>query len=350
MRGDIVIRGDHEFDVLLDSPQPRFVRSFFGAYGTPALPLIRLAPDGRTPIGTGPFAIRARPEPERWRLERFDGSPRGKPRIDAIELRLRPGEAKAVSSEPDILLPIPVDAVGAERFRRVHRPTSTAVLLFNATGIFGDSTMRRAFAGGSNMLLLQRAYDPPKENLVASILMTGDNDPALTRTLTFDSRAAALLEASLQGHEPVFSFLRGNKHHEQTRLTLGQNLPRVAWQMNGTTGLAYMSEQGPLRTGRFDIAISGLVYGDQPDLSADWGCASGKPSPGNFARWCDARFESAMARNDTATALRRLYDEIPCIPLTRAHEDIGVSPRVEGFDPPAPLTPATYGCYRWTAL
>jgi hypothetical protein len=348
IRGDIIIRNDYEFDVLLDSPRPRFVRSFFGPYGTPALPLIRLAPDGRTPIGTGPFAVRAHPEPERWRLERFDRSPRGKPRLDAIELRLVPGDAKAISNEPDILLPIPADAVGAGRFRRVHRLTSTAVLVFNTTGIFGDSAIRRAFAGGANMPLLQRAYDPAKENLVASLLMTGDDDPALKRMLAFDSGAATSLQSRLQGREPVFSFIRGNKHHEQTQLILRQNLPGVAWQMNGTTTLAYMSEQGPLRTGRFDLAISGLIYDDQPDLAADWSCAGGKPVPGNFARWCDAGFESAVARNDMAAALRRLYDELPCIPLTRAREDIGVS-RIEGLDAPAPLTPATYGCNRWVA-
>jgi hypothetical protein len=181
------------------------------------------------------------------------------------------------------------------------------------------------------------------------LLMTGNDDPGLARTLTFDAGAAATLEVMLRGHEPVFSFIRGNKHHEQLRLILSQNQPRVAWQMNGTTELAYMSEQGPLRAGRFDIAVSGLIYGDQPDLAADWGCADGKPVPGNFGRWCDAGFNAAIARGDDAKALRRLYDEIPCIPLTHAHEDIGVSPRVEGFDAPSPLTPATYGCNRWLA-
>src|ERR1700736_5362752 len=100
--------------------------------------------------------------------------------------------------------------------------------------------------------------------------------------------------------------------------------------------------------GRFDIAFSGLIYGHEPDIAADWSCFARPPLGGNFSRWCDPVFESAAAKGDRAGMLRRLYDTMACLPLSRAYEDIGIATRVGGFTAPEPLTPATYGCTRWS--
>jgi ABC-type transport system substrate-binding protein len=350
---DIVIHSDLDFDVVLDSARPELPRSFFGARGRPALPLLRQAGDG-IPLGTGPFTIRVHPEPGRWRLERSTGSPRGVPALDAIELRLLTSDLTAnvqlLSGEADLALPLPPAAIDSARFRHVERTTSTAVLLLNARGAFGEVTVRRAFARAIDVAALQRAYDRRRRALFASLLLVGGNDPAFERSLAFDPSAALILRAALRGRELAVAYVRESRAHERTATLLQQFLREagVASALRPAPGSLYQGATGPLRTGRFDVAIAGFIYDDEPDLAADWSCSALPPAGGNFGRWCDAGFEAAAARQDVPGMLRRLYGEMACVPLSRAYEDIGVASRVRGFTAPEPLTPATYGCVGWS--
>jgi ABC-type transport system substrate-binding protein len=352
----IVIHDDDRFDVVLRFARPETTRSFFGAYGVPALPLVRRDTAG-LPIGTGPFAVRSRPEPGRWILERFDESLRGRAAVAALDVRLLTSDATAavqmLSSEADIALPLPPmprDSPGRDRFRTLERTTSTAVLLFNAEGPFGDESLRRAFGRAIDVAALQRRYDPRRTTLFASLLLSGGNDPALERALTHDPRAQQSLGEGLRGHEVAIAYVGESSSHMRTTGLLQQLLQEagVAADLRPARGIGYQGPSGPLHTGRFDIAIAGLVYGLDADFAADWSCAAKPPNGGNFARWCDRPFDAAAARFDSAAMLRRLYDTIACIPLSRAYELLAVGRRVGGFRPPSPLTPATYGCTRWS--
>jgi ABC-type transport system substrate-binding protein len=196
---------------------------------------------------------------------------------------------------------------------------------------------------------LQRVFDRRRHSLLATLVFDASNDPGFERLLGRDRSAPAALRAALQGRDLTIAYVRGSPSHERTATLLQQLLQQagVASTLRPAPGFAYQGADGPLRTGRFDVAISGLVYGDQPDLPADWSCSERPPKGGNFARWCDAAFEAAAGRGDVAAMLRRLYDSVACIPLTRAYEDLGVARRVGGFSAPEPLTPATYGCTAW---
>jgi len=348
----LVIDGDHKFDVVLDSLRPGFVRSFFGAYGTPALPLVRRAADG-SPIGTGPFAVRGHPETGRWQLERSEHSPRGAPLLGAVELRLLTSDMTAnvrlLSGEADIALPLAPAAIGAEHFRRVERVTSTAVFLFNANGVFHSAALRRAFAGAVDVAALQRTFDRRRRELLATLVLGTENDPGFEKLLKRDPSAAPVLRDGMRGANVTIAYVRPSPAHERTAILLQQLLREAGVEstLRPAAGFAYQGADGPLRTGRFDIAIAGFVYGDEPDLVADWSCDERPPRGGNFARWCDSSFQRAAAGRDVAGMLRRLYDTVACIPLTRAYEDIGVLANVNGFAAPDPLTPVTYGCTKW---
>ena len=346
------IRDDHRFEVELDAARPQFAASFFGARGIPALPLLRHRSDGAS-VGTGPFAVATRPELGRWRLDRYHGSPRGIPRVDAIELRLLTLETTADlqlrSGEADIALPLSPGAAGSSAYRTVQRFTSAAVLLLNCATAFADASVRRAFAGSIRVAELQRAYDRRRTALYSSVLLTGEDDPGFASALQPQPSAAARLRESLAGRTLTIAYIRGSPAQERTVLLLQQTLHEVgvASDLRGVPGALYQTADGPLRTGRFDIAVYGLAYGDAIDLAADWTCNALPPAGGNFARWCDPRFDAAAARGDVRTMQRRLYDTMACIPLSRAYELLGIGRRVVGFAAPEPLTPATYRCAEW---
>ena len=158
--------GETEFVVRLHEPYPSFAGSFFGALGTPALPLIR-HDGGLLPIGTGPFAVRRRADAGRWTLQRWYGSPRGIARVEAMDVTLLGNALTAnvqlLSGEADIVLPLPLNVIGGDRFMRIRRVTSTAVLLMNASGVLGMVARRRAFAAIADVPALQRAYDRKRQ-------------------------------------------------------------------------------------------------------------------------------------------------------------------------------------------
>lgn len=349
---ELLTRGDHGFDVVLDSPRRGFVRSFFGPVGFPAIPLVRRDAGGM-PVGTGPFAVRARPELGRWRLERWERSPRGVPRADAIELRLIASELTAnvqlLSGEADIALPLTSGAMRSDRYAQVRRYTSTAALVFNAEAALRSAELRRAFARAIDVRALQRAYDRHRTTLRASLVLGSPNDASFAAALAGEAAPAALLRDLLNGTELTIAYVGESAVHQRVATLLQQMLRSagVAAVLRPASASVYAGSAGPLRTGRFDVAISGFTYGEDPDLAADWSCANRPPAGGNFSRWCDARFEAAILRNDVDGARRRLYDSMACIPLSEAYEVIGVSSRVRGFSAPPLLVPATLGCARW---
>ena len=350
---DIVRLDDRRFDVRLHEKRAGFVRSFFGPSGVPALPLIRHAADG-TPIGTGPFAIAGRPESERWVLRRWDGSPRGKPLLAEIALRLigfAPTRAIQMrTEEAHMAIPLAPEAITGPYLTH-RRLTSVATLLFNAASIFRSARLRRLCATTVDVPALQKHYiNRPGSAVFASLLMNGPNDAAWERALTRRTRGAGdELHGALGDALVRLSYVAGSPAHERTMLVVQQMLASagVASELRAKPMTNYLSNEGPLRAGDFDIGIVGYPNLDGSDLAADWSCNNIPPRGGNFARWCDGETERALHRGDTVAVLRRLYDEMAVLPLGIAEERIGVSLRLAGVAAPMPLVPFTYQCVDW---
>jgi ABC-type transport system substrate-binding protein len=347
----VTVRSRKSFDVVLDKPMRSFARTFFSAYGRDALPLLRSSVDA-LPIGTGPFALRARLDLNRWRLERAETSRRGRPRLDAIDLRYLYDSQFDVAplkrGETHVVIPLPGRTPVDPAYRRIARVTGTALLIFNASGTFRDVELRRSFAKMINVPLLQRRYDPGQRSFLASFLVAGANDAALERSLQPDEAASATLRAGLRGSSVrIVTVPRGTAFQvaDSVRDLLTKADMRAELVIAQYAGL--FGPNSPLRRGEFDLAVNSYIYGDEADLAADWGCAEQPPQGGNFARYCDPTFEAAVAAGNTTAALRRLYDQLVAIPLSRAHEDIGVGPAVCEFPAPPLLVPATLSCARW---
>jgi hypothetical protein len=297
--------------------------------------------------------VRERIESNRWRLERTAGSPRGRARVDRIDLRYlfsRQTEyVSLLSGETDIALPLPGRFAASPSFRRVRRTTGTTLMIFNAAGPFGDLQTRRALAKTLDVAALQRGYDPRRTSLLASFRLDGRNDERLAQALSHDPAAALELRRRLSGHEVRIVTLPGTSVDfamEIVRQTL-VNQAGVAVEMLPTPYDGLYGPTSPLRRGAFDLAVNSYAYADEADLAADWSCATRAPRAGNFARWCDPVLDRAIAKRDYAAAFRRLYDGLAAIPLSRSYEDIGVARRVCDVPAPPLLVPATYTCAAW---
>ena len=83
------------------------------------------------------------------------------------------------------MLPLPSNVIGGDRFMRIRRVTSTAVLLMNASGVLGTVARRRAFAAIADVPALQRAYDRKRTTVLSSVVLDGPDDPALHAALGF---------------------------------------------------------------------------------------------------------------------------------------------------------------------
>lgn len=350
---EVVPLDDRRFDVHLRAPRRGFAQSFFGPIGVPALPLIRHAADGM-PIGTGPFALVGRPEPERWVMRRWNESPRGKPMLAELAVRLigfAPTRAIQMrTEEAHMAIPLAPEAITGP-YLTYSRRTSVAVLLFNTASIFRSARSRRLCAATVDVSALQRTYlNRAESSVFASLLMNGPNDAAWEHALTTrEPRAGRDLHDLTANVAMRLAYVAASPAHERTMLEMQQMLAYagVASELMPKPMTGYLASDGPLRSGAFDIAIVGYPNFDGRDLAADWSCANAPPHGGNFARWCDAETERALQREDTAAALRRLYDEMAGIPLGVASERIGVSLRLAGVAPPIPLVPFTYSCIAW---
>lgn len=353
VQGDVEVTGERDFVVRLGAPYRPFAESFFGPLGTPALPLIR-HDGGSLPLGTGPFAVRRRAELGRWTLERWSGSPRGTSQVDAIELRLLSDQTTAnvqlLSGEADIALPLAPNVLGADRFVRFRRVTSTAVLLMNTQGVLRSVARRRAFAAVADVPALQRAYDRRRDSVLATVMLDGPDDPGLRAALEFRPESSRGVREIAADRELVLTYIAGAPAHERTMTLLQQTLAQagIRSELRPAPLARYLTLDGPLRAGSFDVALYRFAYERGSQAAADWSCDLRPPRGGNFARWCDPAFDRAVRAGRDDVALRRLDEALPFVPLSHAYEDVGFARRVLGFTPPSARVPVTYSCFRWS--
>jgi peptide/nickel transport system substrate-binding protein len=104
----------------------------------------------------------------------------------------------------------------------------------------------------------------------------------------------------------------------------------------------FNAPDGPLRTGRFNIAAQGWIGGADPEQSVVFACGQIGPDGNNIARFCDPRFDAAY-RDQAITADERrrasdflamqeiVYDRVPIVPLNYTRYFDAVNSRVRGF-------------------
>jgi peptide/nickel transport system substrate-binding protein len=107
-------------------------------------------------------------------------------------------------------------------------------------------------------------------------------------------------------------------------------------------GSTFNAPEGPLRSGRFNMAAQGWIGGADPEQSIVYSCDQVGPNGNNLQRFCDPQFQAAFRdqavtlderrrERDFITMQQIVYDRLPIIPLDYTRFFDAVGPRARGF-------------------
>jgi peptide/nickel transport system substrate-binding protein len=338
------------FNVTLAEDDPRFPFAFFTPIGSPGVPLVR---PGRVPIGTGPFRLSER-TPDTWLLEQWSGSPRGAPAVSRARLAYladdRTQEVMLSSGETDIALFVSGDYLRVRQIPYVRRHSGVGYAIVNAAGSLSDASLREGFAAAIDRreiaTKVYRGMTSSYQSVVApaiqgsDIALAHDYNPAFARE-AFRKKAPGQLEiAATSGTS------------EQIGLLIQEHLARVGVKASVRTYAAqlFLASEGPLRTGRFDVALFGEYFSPDPDLEATWGCDARAPSGGNFSRLCDPRLDAFARSGKLRNALEELRRQAVVVPLVESVQFVGLSGRIRGVTNPRDQMPTAFDCANWSLM
>jgi peptide/nickel transport system substrate-binding protein len=344
----IDVTGPLRFTVVCNSDDPQFPRAFFTPAGSPGVPLVRA---GRIPIGTGPMRLTAR-MPDAWGAERWSGSPRGTPAMARMRLSYladgRTQEVMLSSGESDVALFVAGPFLAAHDIPYFRRRSGVAYAIVNATGSLADPAMREAFSAAIDrseiVTKIYHGMNEPYDSVVAPFIegarirLAREYDPAFARD-AFRKRSPDHVEIAVT---------EGSS--EQIGLLMQEHLARAGVKafVRKYAVQVYLGPEGPLRSGRFDVAIFGEYFSPDPDLAATWGCAARPPNGGNFSRLCDPALDTFARSGDVRGALEELRRQAVVVPLVGSVQYVGLSKRMRGAGNAHDLIPTVFACAEWS--
>ncbi|HTA37516.1 MAG TPA: hypothetical protein VK760_00500, partial [Candidatus Acidoferrales bacterium] len=191
---------------------------------------------------------------------------------------------------------------------------------------------------------IYRGMTKPYESVVAPFVAGSEiplaraYDPAFASSV-FRRRPPAHLEIAVSAGAS-----------EQIGLLMQEHLERVGAKASIKKYAAQilLAPQGPLRSGRFDVALFGEYFSPDPDLTATWGCEARPPNGGNFSRLCDPSLDRRAAAGDIRGALEELRRQAAVVPLVGSVQYVGLSKRTRGAKDARDMIPTVYGCAEWS--
>lgn len=341
----IDVRGQSRFTVHLREPDRRFPLAFFTPFGSPGVPLVR---PGRLPIGTGPFKVTARTA-DAVSYDRWSSSPRGVAKASSARLRyLSNGDTQNVmlfSGDTDVALFVSHSEVMRRGFPYFRRRSGVAYLVLNARGRLATAQQREAFAAAVDPRVIAqkiyRGWAPVYRSVVAPDAVV----PAVDVDHPYDPSFAKAVFAK---PEPPLE-LAAYTDAEPIALLIADQLARSGIRSTIRTYPVqeFLAPAGPLRSGKFDVALFGEYFSLDPDLEASWGCGSIPPAGGNFSRLCDRRLDAMASSGDLRGALETLREDAVVVPLVRSVQCIGLSKRIRGAKSPPDLVSSVFQCAQW---
>jgi ABC-type transport system substrate-binding protein len=336
---------DHRFTVHLSESDPRFPLAFFSPFGSPGIPLVRPGP---VPLGTGPFRIAGRGA-DFVSYQSWQWSPRGAAGVTRMRLRYLANEdtqnVMLESGETDVALFVSHDTVIRQKIPYFRRPSGVAYLVLNANGALDTPELRAGFSAAVDpRVVAQKIYkgwSPAYHSVVAPgvagahIPLARPYDPAFARK-TLAARREPIQLVTYTDAEPIVLF-----QDQLRRCGIRSSVKTYPIQQ-------FLAPGGPMRSGRFDVALFGEYFSLDPDLEANWGCASIPPRGGNFSRLCDPRLDALARADDLPGALRQLGAQHVVVPLVRSVQCIGLSRRLRGASQPPDLVSSVFQCARWS--
>lgn len=341
----IETRDQSHFTVHLREPDRRFPLAFFTPFGSPGIPLVRA---GRFPIGTGPFKLTARTA-DAASFDRWPGSVRGNPKVSSARLRyLANGDTQNVmlfTGDTDVALFVSHKEVIRRGFPYFRRRSGVAYLVVNVRGRLATPQQRDAFAAAIDRNVIEqkiyRGWSPVYDTVVAPqavvppVVVAHSYDPSYAKA-AFAKIDAPIDVVAYTDAQPIALLVQDQLAHSGIRSTI-RTYPVQE----------FLAASGPLRSGKFDVALFGEYFSLDPDLQASWGCGSIPAGGGNFSRLCDPRLDAKASAGDLRGALEALREDAVVIPLVRSVQCIGLSKRLRGAHNPPDLVSSVFQCAQW---
>ena len=314
-------------------------------------------------FGTGPFRVKEWRRGDSIILEPnpfFSPKPRLRrielrmiPDLNAVVVALRSGEADAARLPP---IQIP-QAAGIRGIRIIATPINGAdyLTLQTTASPTDDLRVRHAIAYALDLTQVEKASHRlnPLAGAFLPPVLTWHDDTLLPIAKSVASAASELDAAGwreLAGERSKNGAPLDVLIVSQTGLSgefttiLQRELAAVG--IHATIKLfpaaTFNGPNGPLRTGRFNIAVQGWIGGADPEQSVTFACSQIGPNGNNIARFCDPRFElafqdQAVTPNDRRRAAdfrtmqRIIYGWLPIVSIDYIRYFDAVDDHVSGF-------------------
>jgi peptide/nickel transport system substrate-binding protein len=293
------------------------------------------------PFGTGPFRVTQWQRANRIVLE---ANPyfRPPPKLQRIVLRLLPNTTAALfalrTGEVDVA------EIGVQQVAQARTVRDAHLLVTPVNGAY---------------LLMMQTTTSPTDDLRARRTIAAAIDRRAIAAVTF-----GLLPAADSFLPPTFAWHTGQPPFEALRppgslhVTIAMQPDRGTWlpvmlqeqlrrhgidaDVKPYPAAMFNAPAGPLRSGRFTLALAQWIGGGDPEQSVIFACGQRGEDGNNAMNYCDRRFDALFAeQSTTADPGRRRADfvgmqrliarDVPAVPLVyEANFDV-VRDRVRGF-------------------
>lgn len=380
--------------VRLRRRDPAFVSQFFAPLqegGKPILPahVIDREPDfnrsslDQHPIGTGPFRF------VRWErgneivFERFDRYFKGRPRLARIELHIVPDDQTIASELRAHAVDFVVSAASAlyETYRSIPgivtalRPWNGQMVLVINERIPGlhDTAVRRAIAAAVDYdAVIRKIAHGTAEPARNTLPPTAIGYVPLPPHRYDPANARALLDAA--GWHPgpggvrvkngsalrfTIAIIAGATTLSEIAVQLQQDLAAVgiATSIKAYPYNAIFTPDGPLDSGRYDMAIYSTTLQWDPDVHVYVDCDQWFPRGQNIYGLCDPSLDrlelAGLATGDPArraavyqAASRLMWRDVPYLPLYEIRRIVVRSADLRGFSTDPTSTP-WWNAWQW---
>ena len=351
-RFTVVIRLKHAWNAAVSDlfAQADFAFGILPAHAF-ASTALQHAPWEQHPFGSGPFRVVQWRRGDRVVLESNPYfSP--KPKLARIELRMIPDRGSALlalqARDVDVapILPQSIAQTQSTSGLRVLRTPENAtewLTLQTSRGPAKDLSLRRAIAQALDIAGLEKAYQsayPRAGAFLPPVLPWHDGN---INAYAHDLPAARALLGG-KSIDALLVLASGNAAWLRMATVIQQQLApagiRVTIKTLTTT--LFNAPDGPVRNGRFTIAINGWLGGADPEESIVFSCSQSGVNGNNISRYCDRRFEALFADQQTTrsasrrmadfVAMQRLvHDALPVIPIYYEVYFDGLNAQVRGF-------------------
>ena len=333
-----------------------YVYGILPAHAFSSTDLTRAAWNDR-PFGTGPFRVVRWNRGDSVELER-NPYVRPPPAISRVVIKMLPDENTAfiaLRAHAIDFTDITYEQVAQARAERdlavVAAPRNEVDDLEFQTqsAPMRDVRVREAVAYAVDRASIARAvyrgYSPLATTEIPPLFP--EHDASIAAVPYDPARARALLA----GAHPVvrISFNASEDVYRDVATVLQENLHAVgidAVLRGATPSVLYAppAQGGVLYDGTFEIEVGGWYGGLDPEASEPWTCANRAPNGPNVARWCDAGYDAAFARQAQmldprersaafAAMQRRVRAALPLVFIVYRTEFEAINPSLRGFAP-----------------